>query len=107
MLWSAHYASYGRTRTYQPFLAKHDDRLFRNAFTDFKNLGKIAYGRQDFTGLIEPCLDGRTQPGGDLTCQIAATRTVKRESRFLEILFPHNAAYYMTSRTSKSSNDYI
>ena len=74
---------------------------------DFQNLGKVAYRRQNFAGLVKTCPDGRTQPGGDLTCQIAATRTVKRESRFLEILFPHNAAYYMTSRTSKSSNDYI
>ena len=74
---SQHHASYGRTRTYQPFFAKHGDRLFRNAFTDFQNLGKIAYRRQNFAGLIKTRLDGRTQSGGDLTCQIAATRTVK------------------------------
>ena len=33
---------------HQPFLTQLGDRLFCNAFADFKNLGKIAHWRNDF-----------------------------------------------------------
>jgi hypothetical protein len=37
-----------RVTAHQPFLTQLGDRLFCNAFADFKNLGKIAHWRNDF-----------------------------------------------------------